>query len=160
MPIIALLALLPGCGGKETEIAASGAATVSTGTLQADKMSAAITPAGESFAGYDLTLGESVYKNTCTLCHRVGSGGAPRLGDREDWESRIAREGKEVLYRRAIKGYRGSKGFMPARGSNARLSENEVRAAVDYMVWYSVPRLPDPLGSHVFSERARQSTTR
>lgn len=49
---------------------------------------------------------------------------------------------------------------MPSRGSNAKLSEYEVRAAVDYMVQYSMPKLHGSLGSHVFSATPKQLTIR
>jgi cytochrome c5 len=60
------------------------------------------------------------------------------MGSKKDWEPRIA-QGNDILYSRAINGYRGSKGSMPSRGSNPRLSEAEVKAAVDYMVANAVP---------------------
>jgi len=85
-----------------------------------------------------LAIGEKVYKSTCSICHKSGLNGAPRMGSKKDWESRLA-QGNEVLYDHAINGYRGSKGSMPSRGSNARLSEAEVKAAVDYIVRYSIP---------------------
>jgi cytochrome c5 len=110
-------------------------------------------------ARHDPATGERVYRNTCSLCHRLGLKGAPRLGDTEDWGQRLA-QGSEVLYDRAIKGYRGKKGSMPSRGSNAKLSGDEVRAAVDYMVWYSVPKSRGTFGSHVFSATAKQFTIR
>ena len=40
----------------------------------------------------------------------------------------------DALYDRAINGYQGSSGFMPAKGGNISLSDTEVRAAVDFMV--------------------------
>jgi len=86
----------------------------------------------------NLAIGEGVYKSTCSICHKSGLNGAPRIGSKKDWESRLA-QGNEVLYDRAINGYRGSKGSMPSRGSNPRLSEAEVKAAVDYMVLHSIP---------------------
>ncbi len=106
-----------------------------------------------------VSIGEKAYRNTCSICHRLGVNGAPRLGDTEDWALRFA-QGNEVLYSRAIKGYRGKKGSMPARGSNARLSDEEVKAAVDYMVQHSVPKSRGPLGSHLFSNTARPFTIR
>jgi hypothetical protein len=72
---------------------------------------------------------------------------------------RLAR-GNEILYVHAVKGYRGSKGSMPSRGSNAKLSEDEVKAAVDYMVWYSMPKPHGPFGSQVFSATTKQFTMR
>lgn len=86
----------------------------------------------------NLSIGERVYKSTCSICHKSGLNGAPRVGSKQDWESRLA-QGNDVLYSRAINGYRGSKGSMPSRGSNPRLSEAEVKAAVDYIVAHAVP---------------------
>jgi len=60
------------------------------------------------------------------------------MGSARDWEHRLA-QGKETLYKRAINGYRGEKGSMPSRGSNAKLSEEDVKAAVDYMFKHAVP---------------------
>lgn len=85
-----------------------------------------------------LAAGENIYKGTCSICHKTGLNSAPRMGSRQDWELRLAQE-KELLYSRAINGYRGSKGSMPSRGSNPRLSDEEVRAAVDYMIEYAIP---------------------
>ena len=85
-----------------------------------------------------LALGEKVYKGTCSICHKTGLNGAPRMGSKKDWEQRLA-QGNDVLYSHAINGYRGSKGSMPSRGSNPKLSEAEVKAAVDYIVEHSIP---------------------
>jgi cytochrome c5 len=42
---------------------------------------------------------------------------------------------KEILYEHALRGFHGENGTeMPPRGGNAALSDDEVRAAVDYMV--------------------------
>lgn len=139
LAVAAILALLSGCDGTPDE-------TVAPAT--------AVTPEVK-----EMPVGERVYRNTCSICHRLGVRGAPRLGDKEDWVLRLA-QGNETLYRHAIKGYTGSKGSMPARGSDAKLSDDEVRAAVDYMVRYSVPLLHGPSGSHMFSTTAKQFTIR
>lgn len=60
------------------------------------------------------------------------------MGSKRDWEPRIA-QGKGVLYDHSIHGYRGTKGSMPSRGSNPKLSEAEVKAAVDYIVENAIP---------------------
>src|SRR5215467_6194222 len=75
--------------------------------------------------------GEEVYKNRCSLCHAGGAGGAPRFQNREEWEPRAA-QGKLTLYRSALKGKPNT--AMQARGGFRDLSEDEVMAAVDYMV--------------------------
>jgi len=77
--------------------------------------------------------GASVYTKTCALCHATGVGGAPKPGDKADWGPRIA-QGKETLYKHAIEGFTGAKGMMPPRGGGASLTDDEVKAAVDYMV--------------------------
>ena len=58
---------------------------------------------------------------------------SPKPGDQADWGPRIA-QGVDVLYKHAIEGYTGAKGAMPARGGAATLADDEVKAAVDYMV--------------------------
>jgi cytochrome c5 len=66
-------------------------------------------------------------------CHGTGVAGAPKLGDKADWMPRLT-QGKQVLYEHAIKGYTGAKGVMPPKGGATNLSDEEVRAAVDFMV--------------------------
>jgi cytochrome c5 len=75
--------------------------------------------------------GEQVYENRCSLCHAGGAGGAPKFGNREDWGPRAAR-GKLALYESALKGRPNT--AMMARGGFRDLSNDEVMAAVDYMV--------------------------
>lgn len=81
-----------------------------------------------------LKQGWVVFNRTCTVCHWPGVGGAPRIADKAAWKARIA-EGKERLYRHAIRGWKGDSGKkMPARGGNWNLTDEEVEAAVDYIV--------------------------
>lgn len=77
--------------------------------------------------------GPQVYNGACLVCHGAGVGGAPILGDAEAWASRIA-QGNDTLYLHAIEGFTGSTGYMPPKGARMDLSDDEVRAAVDYMV--------------------------
>ena len=58
--------------------------------------------------------------------------GSPKVGDVADWAPRIA-QGNEVLYKHAIEGYQGSKGYMPPRGGS-QLGDDAIKAVVDYMV--------------------------
>lgn len=95
----------------------------------APAQAAAPTPAPAA----ENALGKSVYGKTCALCHGAGVAGAPKPGDKADWGPRIA-QGDATLYKHAIEGYTGSKGLMPARGGGASLSDDEVKAAVDFMV--------------------------
>ena len=84
-------------------------------------------------AAGDAARGESVYKATCSLCHAAAVAGAPKLGDTADWSPRIA-QGTEVLYNHALNGFQGAKGVMPPKGGNTALPDEDVKAAVDYMV--------------------------
>ena len=74
-----------------------------------------------------------MYKKTCALCHAAGVAGAPLPGNKDEWAPRIA-QGKDTLYKHALEGYTGEKGMMPARGGAPNLSDDEVKAAVDFMV--------------------------
>ena len=73
--------------------------------------------------------GETVYQQVCAVCHIAGVAGAPRAGDKSQWEARIAK-GKKVLYQNAINGI----GIMPAKGGATTLSDDEIKAAVDYLL--------------------------
>ena len=76
--------------------------------------------------------GEEAYAS-CAACHTAGIAGAPMVGDVAAWSSRIT-QGLESLYEHAIKGFQGNAGLMPAKGGNTALSDDSVKAAVDYMV--------------------------
>ena len=54
-------------------------------------------------------------------------------GEAMDWADRTA-SGRDALYANAINGFQGDKGVMPAKGGFMNLSDDEVKAAVDYMV--------------------------
>jgi len=91
----------------------------------------AANTAAEAGAGPD---GKAVFDGLCTACHSVPGIGAPVFGNKEEWAPRIA-QGKDTLYTHAINGFTGAQGFMmPAKGGNPALSDEEVKAAVDYMV--------------------------
>ena len=80
----------------------------------------------------DTAMGKGVYDKACALCHVAGVAGAPKLTDKADWAPRIA-QGKETLYKHAIEGYQGTKGMMPPKGGSSMLSDEQVKASVDYM---------------------------
>jgi len=73
--------------------------------------------------------GAQVYQKSCAVCHGSGAAGAPKLGDKEAWAPRIA-EGISSLYQNALHGM----GAMPPKGGSSGLSDDEVKAAVDFMV--------------------------
>ena len=121
---ISFTALLSACGKQESEAPAAPPAPEAAAPAPAPAPDPAVA---------DVSQGKSVYNKTCALCHGVGAAGAPKPGDTADWGPRIA-QGMDVLYKHAIEGFTGAKGMMPPRGGAAALSDDEVKAAVDYMV--------------------------
>lgn len=81
----------------------------------------------------ELEAGRVVWTGTCIQCHSTGLGGAPLIGNAELWSPRIAK-GEAILIEHAQGGFFGDVGEMPARGGNADLSDDEVAAAVRFMV--------------------------
>jgi cytochrome c5 len=78
--------------------------------------------------------GAQVYNAACFACHAPpGIAGAPPLGDGNAWTARIA-QGMETMTDHAINGYQGSTGFMPAKGGRGDLSDEEIVAAIEYML--------------------------
>lgn len=73
--------------------------------------------------------GVTVYRQLCSTCHSSGQDLTPQLDDPKAWEPRLA-QGTEALYLNTINGL----GDMPAKGLCDNCSDEEVRAAVDFMV--------------------------
>jgi cytochrome c5 len=76
-----------------------------------------------------LTQGKKVYGENCASCHDAGITGAQKLTDAQAWAGLI-KQGKKYLYGAAINGTFGG----PAKGGNDKLSDEDTRDAVDYMV--------------------------
>ena len=96
-------------GGKEQAAPKSRAAAASTASQKPD--------------------GKKVYETTCMACHATGVAGAPKLGDKAAWAPHL-KHGMGALLQLALKG----KGAMPPKGGNPSLSDDEVRAALEFMV--------------------------
>lgn len=73
--------------------------------------------------------GKAVYDKTCVACHATGVANAPKFGDKAAWAPRIA-TGKDALVGSVVKG----KGAMPPKAGASNLSDDDIKAAVDYMV--------------------------
>jgi cytochrome c5 len=73
--------------------------------------------------------GKAVYDKVCFACHQTSVANSPKLGDQAAWAPRI-KTGMDSLVQSVIKG----KGAMPPKAGNPALSEQEIRAAVDFMV--------------------------
>ena len=73
--------------------------------------------------------GKSIYDRVCYKCHRSGIDGAPKAGNKEEWAPRVAK-GKEELLKSVIEG----KGEMPPRAKKPELTDDELKAAIDYLL--------------------------
>ncbi len=106
--------------------AASAPAADATAPADAPKADAAkAEDKGAAAGGAD---GKKVYEATCQACHGGAVPGIPHVGKKEDWAPRI-KQGKDTLHKHALEGFNA----MPAKGGNGSLSDDEVKAAVDYM---------------------------
>ncbi len=105
--------------GEEMEVAAEA--------VIAEEAPAAAEASGD--------VGKTVYDGLCVNCHgnKAMAAMIPQAGDATAWAARVE-QGTETLYDHALNGFTGSMGMMPARGSNPKLTDDEVKAAVDYIV--------------------------
>jgi cytochrome c5 len=92
-------------------------------------MAAVVIPAAPAKGADAGAAGKTTFDTVCSVCHATGVAGAPKYGDKAAWAPR-AKTGKAALYASALKG----KGAMPAKGGNAALPDDAVKAAVDYML--------------------------
>ncbi len=75
---------------------------------------------------------ENLYKAKCATCHAAGVAGAPIVGNKDQWAPRIAK-GMDALYDTALNGSKVNPAMLP-KGGFADLSDDSVKAIVDYMV--------------------------
>lgn len=73
--------------------------------------------------------GKAVYDSACFACHATGAAGAPKLGDAAAWSPRIEK-GIDGLLSSAINGLNA----MPPRGTCGNCSDDELKAAIEYIV--------------------------
>src|SRR5690606_129983 len=102
--------------------------------LAAAALPAAAQKTFPEFPDPRLREGRAIWLESCEACHANDIAGAPLVTDKTAWKPRLAK-GKEALYRSALTGLTGPKGTqMPPRGGNAKLTDEQVKAAVDYMM--------------------------
>ena len=112
--------------GTSGETAAAQSGETTTAAAAPAPAPAASAPAAAAGSGKS---GEQVYNTACVACHQAGVAGAPKTGDKAAWEPRVS-QGLATLVEHAVKG----KGAMPPKGGMTNLSDEEVKAAVEYML--------------------------
>lgn len=80
--------------------------------------------------------GKEIWQGTCSACHATGVAGAPKIGDKAIWAKHIAK-GLKTLEDHALHGFHGPAGFMPPKGGNPALTDEQVIKALKYMVGQS-----------------------
>ena len=144
LTLLAALLLVTAACSKQEDRSAAETASASTANASATAATTANDAAGSTAgegavadatvpSAQTLALGKKIYSANCFACHGTGAAGAPKLGDKAAWAPRLARDIK-TLHQHAIDGFNGDTGFMPPRGGFANLSDEEVKAAVDYVV--------------------------
>lgn len=84
-----------------------------------------------------LTLGGQIWDANCRICPGTGSFGAPKITGSRFWATRLPK-GIATLISHAQNGFETSQGgLMPARGGNTELTDQQVEAAVRFMVFNS-----------------------
>lgn len=83
----------------------------------------------DSLAAAEFKSGKQVYDVSCAGCHASGVLDAPKFGSKSDWEKR-EQQGLELLIKHALSGFNN----MPAKGGNPTIKDEEIRAAVSYML--------------------------
>lgn len=73
--------------------------------------------------------GQKTYQTYCKACHATGVAGAPKLGDKDAWAPRIYK-GDDAMFSTVIKGLNA----MPPKGACMSCSDDDLRAAMEYMV--------------------------
>lgn len=74
--------------------------------------------------------GQAIYEQYCSVCHRDGVAGAPKFQSAADWSPRQTKQTLDSLVATAIKGLNA----MPAKGTCQECSEDDIKAAIQYMV--------------------------
>ena len=112
----------------EQRIAPVGA--VRSGDAGAAQLAEAAAAAAAAPATEEVVVdGASVYNGLCAACHNSGAAGAPILGS-DVMAARAEERGLDGLVYNAINGINA----MPARGGNPALTDEQIRAAVEFML--------------------------
>ena len=79
---------------------------------------------------FDLASGKKLYASVgCAACHDNEVMGAPKLGDKKAWASRIS-HGWDQIFKHSMFDFNN----MPAKGGNSALTEKDIENICAYMV--------------------------
>ena len=132
IPVLALLLLGTACSEKETTApreAAPAAQVVEPAATAPEPVAEPAATQAAAEATATSVDGQKIYQSSCQACHVAGIAGAPKLGDKEAWAPRIAK-GNDALFLSVKNGLKA----MPPKGTCMSCSEDELRAAMEYMV--------------------------
>ncbi|WP_202941573.1 c-type cytochrome [Alteromonas macleodii] len=91
---------------------------------------AGVAAAGNAGATGGAKSGEDVYNSACVACHSAGVLGAPKLHVAADWQPRLDERGLDGVWQNALNGINA----MPPRGTCGNCSDDEIKAAIEYMI--------------------------
>jgi len=81
----------------------------------------------------NLENGKVIYDKACIACHWKGVAGAAAISDKARWEKNAAK-GMATLHKHSIEGFQGDYGVMPAKGTCADCSDQDLYDAIGYML--------------------------
>lgn len=113
---------------KFPEVVAAPVVVATEATMDAAATDAAVAEEAPATEDLAVNVGAELYNKQCMACHANGLLNAPKYGDAAAWAPRIAK-GKETLYTHAAKGFNQMNAQV-----NAEATEEQVSAAVDYMI--------------------------
>lgn len=91
---------------------------------------AAAEPAAQTAVAFDGSLdAEMIYTAVCAACHTTAVLNAPKPGSPE--MAQRAEQGMDILMQNAINGLNN---VMPARGGRPDLSDEQIKAAIEFML--------------------------
>lgn len=96
---------------------------------------AAVALSGAAASALAAPDGQEVYEGICIVCHGAdGRGALPGVPDFTAQKERLA-NGDATLLQRIRDGYQspGSPMAMPPKGGNAALTDDDLKAVIDYM---------------------------
>jgi cytochrome c5 len=106
----------------------AGVRTGDEGVAALAEAQASAVPAAAQNAAAEVD-GEQVYNGLCMTCHAAGVADAPMAGS-DQMAQRLSEKGIDTLVTNAINGLN----VMPPRGGNPGLTDEQIRAAVDFML--------------------------